>query len=346
MLKNKRRLLLNLVFLIIVFSLTLWAVFRGQDLQAVLDGLRQADLRYVMAGLVCVLLFILGEAVILRHLLYALGVRVRFSHCCLYSFIGFFYSSITPSASGGQPMQMVAMRKDGICLAESTVTLAIVAITYKLVLVVFALAVLCIRPAGIIEYLDPVRPLLYLGIALNVVCIAAMVILVFWQGLARRLTLILVRLWGKIRPYKNPDAVNHRFLLIFQKYEKTAGFFANHQKLILKVLMITVVQRFLLFFITWLTYRGFALQGHSAVTVVTLQGMIAAAADILPLPGGMGVSETMFLDVFRPIFGEAYILPGMMISRGISFYAQLAMGAVMTALSGLFIREKREEQTE
>ena len=33
--------------------------------------------------------------------------------CIQYSFIGFFYSGITPSATGGQPVQLYYMNKDG-----------------------------------------------------------------------------------------------------------------------------------------------------------------------------------------------------------------------------------------
>jgi len=63
--------------------------------------------------------------------------------------------------------------------------------------------------------------------------------------------------------------------------------------------------------------------------------------DMLPLPGGMGISENLFLDIFQPIFGEALILPGMVVSRGISYYTQLLLSAVMTAASTFLLRKKK-----
>lgn len=94
----------NWVFLILVFLLTLWSVFYGEDLGQVLNYLEAADNKYILMGIICVLLFIVGESTVIYYLMRTLGNRVQFSHCCLYSFIGFFYSCITPSASGGQPM--------------------------------------------------------------------------------------------------------------------------------------------------------------------------------------------------------------------------------------------------
>ena len=68
------------------------------------------------------------------------------------------------------------------------------------------------------------------------------------------------------------------------------------------------------------SYLAFQLSGESMFTIVSLQGMISVAVDMLPLPGGMGISENLFLTIFEPIFGEALVLPGMLVSRGISFY--------------------------
>ena len=69
--------------------------------------------------------------------------------------------------------------------------------------------------------------------------------------------------------------------------------------------------------------------------------MISVAVDMLPLPGGMGISENLFLTIFEPLFGAALVLPGMMICRGISFYTQLLISAVMTAAASFIIREKK-----
>ena len=106
--------------------------------------------------------------------------------------------------------------------------------------------------------------------------------------------------------------------------------------MIVHVFLITLVQRIALFLVAYLTYRAFALSGHSVTVITSLQAMISVAADMLPLPGGMGVSETLFLQIFEPIFGEELVLPGMMLCRGVSYYTQLLLSAIMT-LASMFI---------
>ena len=129
---------------------------------------------------------------------------------------------------------------------------------------------------------------------------------------------------------------------IIDQYHGTAEFYGNHKFVIVNVFFITLLQRCLLFLVTWFTYRAFHLAGQSLLTIVLLQAMIAVAADMLPLPGGMGVSENLFLAIFDRIFGESLVRAGVLLSRGISYYTQLLISAVMTAVASLVINDKRK----
>ena len=333
---------LNGLFLLLVFGVTLWTVFHGEDLKQVGLFLKTADKAWLVPAVLCVLLFIMGEAAVIFYMMRTMGVRVRFLRCCTYSFVGFFYSCVTPSASGGQPMQVMTMRKDGVPVAVSTVVLAIVTVTYKLVLVAMGLAVLLIRPQRLMDYLEPALPIVYLGLALNVVCVGALLLLVFDPGLVRKMARWLFRLLDKIRPFRNRQRQEERLERIMGQYEGAAEFYRGNKHVIVHVFLITLLQRCVLFLVTWFTYRSFHLFGHSLPEVLALQSMISVAADMMPLPGGMGISENMFLEIFQPVFGETLVLPGMVISRGISYYTQLLLSGVMT-LVATFRPKKREK---
>lgn len=336
----------NGAFLILVFAITLWTVFRGEDLYEMLGYLKSADDRYILLGVGCVLLFIIGESVNIYYLIKTLGERVRFSRCCLYSFIGFFYSCITPSASGGQPMQVVAMRKDHIPVAVSTVVLAIVTITYKLVLVLVGAAVLLFRPPRLMVHLEGVETIIYLGLLLNGVFIILLLMLVFDPNLVKHIAEKVLLFLHRIRPFRDFERKRKWMERITGQYHGTAEFYKSHKVVIVNVFMITLLQRGMLFLVTWFTYRAFHLSGESLPVIVLLQAMIALAADMLPLPGGMGISENLFLMMFETVFGEKLVLAGVVISRGISYYTQLLISAVMTAAGALMIKGTQEKEGE
>ena len=343
MTKHTRKRILGAVFFFSILALTFWYVLRDENLYKVADYLADADGRYVALSVAAVIAFILGESVVLCYLLRQLGTQSKFSHCCLFSFVGFFYSAITPSASGGQPMQVFYMRRDGIPGAVSTVVLAIVTITYKLVLVVVGLAVMLLRPSDVISRLGEAEALVYIGLALNVVFIAILLTAVFHPAVIQHCMKLLFTLLHKIRPFRNPEQVMARVQSSLDRYHGTAAFFRQEPKIIVNVFFITLLQRFCLFSVVWLTYLAFGLSGENALAMILLQAMISVAVDMLPLPGGMGISETMFLAVFAPIFGPELVLPGMIVCRGISYYTQLVISGMMTVVSQFFFREKKQK---
>ena len=61
--------------------------------------------------------------------------------------LDFFYSGITPSATGGQPVQLYYMNKDGNKGSDSTIVLMTVAVIYKIVLVVLGVGMLLFAAA-------------------------------------------------------------------------------------------------------------------------------------------------------------------------------------------------------
>ena len=340
--KETQKTFWNALFLVVVFGLTIWSVFSGVDLKQLAAYLAQTEFIYILPSIFCVIAFILGESVIIHYLLKTLGTHIPFSHCSLYSFIGFFYSCITPSASGGQPMQIVAMRKDKIPVAVSAVVLAIITITYKLVLVVLGIAILVVRPVSIMHYLDGVEWIMYLGLGLNIVCIAALLLLVFHPNFVRTIASWLLNLIDRIHPLHSKSKLEQKIENIILQYNGTADFYRSNQCIILNVFGITFIQRCLLFLVTWLTYQAFSLAGESIFVITSLQGMISVAVDMLPLPGGMGISENLFLTIFEPIFGEAFVLPGMLVSRGISYYTQLIISAIMTVVASFILKRKED----
>lgn len=329
---DKKKVILNTIFLFTIFGITIYSIFHGQNLKELLSYIQSADIRYWFVGVVCVILFIGSESVIIFYMMRTIKQKIQLSHCFLYSFVGFFFSCITPSATGGQPAQLYFMKRDKLSISISTLILMIVTITYKMVLVVIGLGVLIVRPTSIMQYLEPVIGICYLGLVLNVFCVTLMLILVFHPTLARDLLLWGIRVLGKFGIVKKLEHHLQKVEESMQNYTNVASYFSTHKRVIVNVFLITFVQRLLLFFVTVLVYDSFGLSGVGVVTIVLLQGIISVSVDMLPLPGGMGISESLFMVIFKPVFGEL-TLPGMIVSRGLSYYTQLIISAIMTIVA-------------
>lgn len=328
-----------------VIGLTLYIVFDDNDLDTVLKQISLADPFWIFVCIVMVLLFIFCESWIIRRLFAKLDIKIKIGEGFLYSCIGFFFCCVTPSASGGQPAQMVYMKKRGIPLSRSTNVLVWVALLYKAVLVVIGLGLLLFRLDFVQKHMGNTIGILYLGIFLNIVCLLVMVLPWVkneWLERLGRHVLILLRKFRLIRKSRQKRKKFRRFI---KGYDDAFISLKGNVGVIIEAAIITLVQRVALFSVTGFIYLSFGVGEFSFLDVVILQSLITIAVDVLPLPGGTGITEYLFAIVFAGVFKEELLVPAMVLSRGISYYVQLLFCGVMTIFAHFYfmVRQRKEE---
>ena len=235
------------------------------------------------------------------------------------------------------------MKKKNISIPVSAVILMIITITYKLVLVVVGLGLVLFGQGFIHKYLWSIRHIFYLGTALNVFCVTAMLVLVFHPVLARAILVKGMALLEKLHFLRHKRSRLEKLNASMDQYRDTAVYLKEHRQVIVNVFAITMFQRFALFTATWFVYKAFGLSDAKAIVVITLQAVIAVSVDMLPLPGGMGISEKLFTMIFIPVFGSHLLLPGMILSRGLGYYTELGLSAILTIVANFTIGRKKRE---
>ncbi len=343
--ESRKKTVFNILFLIALFLITIYLMFSGQDLKTILEYVHQVKKRYLILGITLVVVYVCCESVIIKYLLRVVQIKWPLYRCIRYSFIGFFFSCITPSATGGQPAQIYYMKKEGLDIPTSTIILMLVTIEYKFVLVFIGLGILLFGQVLIAMMTTEVQFYLYLGLGLNIFCVVFMSFLVFLPETSRFLMEKLYYILGKLRILKNLDKKMEKLSKSMDTYHEASVFLKKNKLAIFNVFIISLVQRLILFFVTYVVYRSFGLQGHSALQITILQATISISVDMLPLPGGMGISEHLFRCIFTPIFGTAALtLSAMLLSRGISYYALILISALVTFYSHLTIGKIRKKR--
>lgn len=329
---NWKKWLPNIAILIALFSLIAYYVFHEEDPRRLLRLLDWANGWYWLAGIVLVVLFISCESLIFRLMLHNAGFSPPKGHCLIYSFIGFFFSAITPAAGGGQPAQIYYMHKDGLNPGITSPILVVVTVCYKLVLVFYGLVALIVRPVEIVQANDFALWWAAVGLALNVIVISIFLLAIFRPVLLERLLHHIMRMARRFTKSQRLDRLEEKLERSLRSYKESTECIKNSPKLMAVVLAITIFQRSLLFAVTWLVLISFHITGYSLPTILIMQSMVSLGTDLLPLPGGSGAYEAMFLLLFEGICGEQFVLPVMIASRGISFYAQLLLCGAVTFL--------------
>ena len=318
--KNRLKNQLSYLFFILLAILAFYTIFRDNDLGVIYASLLQMNLWYVLFAAMTALIFTMMEGIMIWYLLKGLQGKANFKNCIRYSFVGFLYSGITPSATGGQPMQLYHMKRDGNSLSASTVVLMTVALVYKLVLVIMGMAMVLLGFSTLKENLGSYLQLFYLGTFLNTALVVVLLIVMIFPNFARVLLLSAVRLLAKVKILKKSDSRVNKIEQFIQNYQNAVLFLLHNKKRVLAVVIATFVQRCLVFILPYIVYREFGLTGTNILTILMIQMSIYLAVDMLPLPGAQGITELMYRQAFRKIFTLKYVVPSMCVSRGISFY--------------------------
>ena len=339
---------LNIGLILVITLLTLNLVFKEQELPEIISDLKLADPRWIALGAAAAIFFVAGESSIIHYMLRVLDQKTSFLRCLKYSFIGFFFSYITPSSTGGQPMQMYHMKKDKIKIGYSTLIMLLITIAYKSVLVLLALGFLIFNFDTVALYAGDMKWLIVLGFALNLAFISLLLLVFIKPIWARALGIKVVELLTKLHIMKrrNKEKYTEKLIRICDTYAMGADYIKKNLSVVFNVFLMTAVQRICLFSITWIIYRAYGMNETRYIDILTIQIMIAVAVEMLPLPGAAGITEGCFLLAFTEIFTMERVKPALLISRGLNFYLILLIGAIVTFAAHIINIKRDKKQTE
>lgn len=337
---------LSLAFLVLLIVCTFWFLLKDIGLQGLMHALRQANGWFLLAGLGMLLLFFLCEGEVVRTITGSLGYRTTLRRGFVYACVDFYFSAITPSATGGQPVCLYYMSKDKIPVPVSGLAMLLQTVVYKIVLLLLGIWVLLAKHHWFKAGHWGVKLLFIAGFVINVIVIIVCLMAMFSRRAIRKMATWVIRLAGRIRLIKKPDEVIQKLLRALEDYAKGAEYIRTHLMLSLRVLLITAVQRLAMFSISYFVYRAMGLMQYSLMDMVALQTLIAMAIDSLPLPGGMGASEGVFTMLYRTVYGVRMLVPALILTRGINYYCGLLIssGSVIYNQSRLVRKEKKQQK--
>ena len=150
--KKQTKIVMNFSVFILLIVLTLYVLLKDQNLLEVFEIIKSAQIEFILLGVLCVAIYVICEAINISRTLNALGEKTTFVNNIKYALIGFFFSAITPAASGGQPMQIYYMHKNHISVANSTLALLINLTSMQIVTIGLALFSIMINYQYMIIY--------------------------------------------------------------------------------------------------------------------------------------------------------------------------------------------------
>lgn len=329
--KNMEKQKSHLAYIIFLFSLmgiTFYILLKGQNPKVLFNIVKNLNPIMIILGLLSGFLFISCEALVLKVLLGLLGEEISFFQTLKYSIVGFYFSSITPSASGGQPMQVYYMNKDNINVSHSSLAILVTVTIYEIMMVVYGLVGLLFNFRFITDKMSAIYPLLIFGFVLNTMLISFMLMAIFSHKLVFKIGEILVKFLYKLKIVKNIDEANAYMIKEINEYKKGALLIRQNIRNVSKVFLITFVQLTASYSIPFFVYKAFGLSEIPFWKIIVLQSILNISVSFIPLPGAVGASESAFMIIFKNLFPIKLLTSAMLVTRGISFYILLFISSI------------------
>lgn len=327
---NPRKNILSAAALVVLLGVSLWLLLRGWTTAELMAALRGAKAGRIGVGLGLMGAFIGCEAVQTKATFRALECPVSFRRCLSFSLAGFFFSSITPSSTGGQPAQVYYMTRRGIPAAYAALDMLLLTACYQLTAMAYALAAWLICPKVTDALGTGLGVLLGYGMTVTGVLTAAVVLLLVKPALARSLALAGLKFAARVRLIRDLPRRVEKLDALCADYRRAAELLKRRKWLFVLLMAICAVQMTALYAVPWTVYAALGLSGAGITELIATQALLSVAVGTLPLPGAAGAGEGGFLAAFSALFPPELAPAAMLLSRSISFYLPLLFTAAAT----------------
>jgi len=306
-------------------------------------AVRDAHKGWLALALASMLGIIVFEGEGLRCLLKNSGYPCSHRKGIKYAAADIYFSAITPSASGGQPMSAFFMVTDGAPGGIVAGLLLINLIMYMIAIVVIGLFCFLLHPAMFMNFAIIGRILIVFG---YLVMIGFVVFFLFLMANAPRIFswgCAIIRWLYKKRFIKQPDYWKKRLETVINDYQSCVTIARGKPLMLLTVFIFNLLHRLSQLSVSMLMYMATGGELSKAGNVWLTQIYVIMGSNFIPIPGSMGITDYLMIDGFQSLMETHQAVQLELLSRSVSFYCCTLLSALIT-LAGFIIYKSRRDK--
>ena len=313
-------------FIVVLMCVTIGYILKDESPQKVINTILSIKPVYIIGTIALMVFYILCEGLNIWITLKALKIKTKMIDCFGYGFVGFYFSGITP------PAQVYFMNRGKIPVSISSLSLMILLFAHQLVIVVFGIIGLFSKMDYAVTFKSGMNLLLLYGFLSNTFILLGILMLVIAPKTVFKIVNFFGRLLYKVKIIKNKEKIRKKIARSLEEYEDGAIYMRENPRVIVYVVLVSLLQVFAFFAIPYVIYKGMGLNGYNLGDLVFAQAVLNIAVSSLPLPGAVGASESIFVNMFKTFFGSKLVIPGMLLTRIANFYFALILSGLISVI--------------
>lgn len=337
-----------LVIVILICTLALIAyVWMELDADQVTDAFASMKPFWLVMLFACMGMYYCFDALKYKLVTESFGCAQSYRDSLTTSMLGFFYSAITPMATGGQPFQIYHMNKRGIPAGTATSVICMVYMYWKVALVSLGVLGFIIYSNVLLDSGAGWIPFLMLGLLLQMLALGAVLLSALKPRWVSAIGSMILKGFFSLDLFSSrgadPSHIIEKWNNYIDEYHTAYVLGSKNKRLMLVALLCAFAECVAYMSVAYCSYRGFGMSGQPYYRVMFLQVLLYLGASLVPTPGAAGASEGGFMAVYRGLFG-AHLTMSMLVWRLATYYLTLLVGYLFVVADRMDPSRKRRNR--
>lgn len=326
---KKSKYAINIAIILLVPIVTL-TVLLNNNFKEIAHSLRNLNYFWLFLALILILLwqFLVGMA--LTKLTKFFHKSYKYHQGFFNAIIAGFFHGITPSASGGQFIQTYVFKKQGVSSSESICVLWLDFIIYQVTMCMMTLVLIVVKFDYFKNTYSKWFGIILLGFIFDASIIFGLYALARFKKLHLWISNNGIGFLHKIHLIKDQEKTKANLELKIERFQTESKKIVGNTRLIIITIIINALRLLVYYSIPFVVFvaLGLKVDFDLYITSITISSFISMLSNYIPLPGGSGGAESLFVLMFGHLFLSAYVQIGMLIWRFLTYYVVMIIGAI------------------
>ena len=326
--KNLRK---NSILLLLITAVVVVFVLKD-DFPDIMKSVMNSNLLYLVIALFIFALGLLFEAKAYQEIIEEYNHSYTLWQAYKMLIITKFFNGITPFSSGGQPMQVYLLKRDGIRITKATNIIIQNFIIYQAALVsvgVFAVAVNHFNP---IFEATLLKHLVRVGFIMNTLVMIGLVIISVSSRFNHFILRKTIWLLDRLHLIKGADKVLARWEERVNDFHEGTDYLKRNPFLCVRTYLYNVVYLVLVYSMPFFVILGLnhgSMEGVTVLKVIVANAYVAIMGAFVPIPGASGGIEFGYFKFFGNFVKGPILKASLLLWRTISYYIPMVVGGIL-----------------
>lgn len=326
--KNFKK-IIGFTILFVVTGIVLYLSLKD-NFKSIMHQIQNMNIFWVLFAIFLFIVYLAFRAVVTVKLSRKFNEHYRFWPAFKMEWEIIFFNAITPFSTGGKPYEIYALKRNGLKVVDASNVAIQNFIVYQIALVLLGLITLIYNHQfKLFAETHLLTQLVILGFLVNTSVIVLLFFITFAKKSNRSIVNFFVKVFNKLRIIKDEKGTQSKLHDYLDEFHGGAVILLKDKLKFIGMVFLHFISLLSLYSIPLIVLYGMGnYTSLNGFTSILASAYVMLIASFVPMPGGTGGIEYVFLVFYGNFISGSTLNAVMLVWRFITFYLGIVVGAI------------------